>query len=176
MKILMVVANEGFKDEEYQVPHDYFEEMGVSVDAASPNGGEAYGVSGTALSTIPVGMANVQEYFAVAVVGGPGAKSLVGHPELESLLKKAAGQRIVVAAICYSPVVLASAGLLKGKKATVWNTDQKQGPVLLAAGAKFVDLPVVADGLTITANGPQAAGEFAREILRVAECEDCWIK
>jgi protease I len=65
-----------------------------------------------------------------------------------------------VAAICLAPVVLARAGILKGKKATYFNS-----PVsfreMKAGGAVLVDKAVVADSRIVTANGPAAATEFA---------------
>ena len=71
----------------------------------------------------------------------------------------------VVAAICLAPVVLARAGILKGKKATYFNS-----PVsfreMKAGGAVLVDKAVVTDGRIVTANGPAAAAEFADTFIR----------
>jgi protease I len=72
----------------------------------------------------------------------------------------------VVAAICLAPVVLARAGILKGKKATYFNS-----PVsfreMRAGGAVLVDKAVVTDDRIVTANGPAAAAEFAEAFIRV---------
>jgi protease I len=57
---------------------------------------------------------------------------------------------------------LAKAGVLKGKKATVWSSPMDKSPIkiLTQNGAIFENLDVVVDGNIITANGPQAAEEF----------------
>jgi protease I len=75
------------------------------------------------------------------------------------------GSAKVVAAICLAPVVLARAGILKGKKATYFNS-----PVsfreMRAGGAVLVDKAVVTDSRIVTANGPAAAAEFADAFIR----------
>jgi protease I len=64
-------------------------------------------------------------------------------------------------------VILAKAGVLKDKKATVWTSSLDRGPVkiLKENGAEFVNEKVVRDGKIITANGPAAATEFGEKIL-----------
>jgi protease I len=69
----------------------------------------------------------------------------------------------VVAAICLSPVVLARAGILKGKDATVFPSNDAVEE-LKNAGVKYVDKPVVISGKIITARDPKAAEEFAKTI------------
>jgi protease I len=71
----------------------------------------------------------------------------------------------VVAAICLAPVVLARAGILKGKKATFFNSPISLGE-MKAGGAVLVDKAVVTDSRIITANGPAAAKEFAETFIR----------
>lgn len=177
MKILMIIAQKGFRDEEYQIPYDYFIEKEISVDVASEQKGQCIGQLGLFVdSDIALKDVVIQEYFAVVIVGGQGAGTLFGNSDVERILKEAKEQNIVISAICYSPAVLAHAGILKGKKATVWNGDGKQEEILIQGGAEFVDEDVVTDGLVVTANGPSAALKFAEEVVRVCECEDCWIK
>jgi len=70
-----------------------------------------------------------------------------------------------------SPVILAKAGALKGKKATVWSSPLDRSPIkiLEAQGAEFVDEKVVWDGNIITGNGPDAAREFGKTIADALE-------
>ena len=74
-----------------------------------------------------------------------------------------------MAAICIAPEILAKAGVLKEKKATVWSSSIDQGPVefLENEGAEHVEEPVVVDGKIITGNGPEAATEFGQKIVEV---------
>ena len=70
-----------------------------------------------------------------------------------------------MAAICLAPVVLARAGILKGKKATYYESTASFRE-MKAGGAVLVNKPVVADGRIVTANGPAASKEFAAEFIR----------
>ena len=71
----------------------------------------------------------------------------------------------MVAAICLSPVVLARAGLLKGREATVFPTPEALEE-LENGGAIYVKQGVVVSGRVITANGPQSAQDFALAICQ----------
>jgi protease I len=73
----------------------------------------------------------------------------------------------ILAAICISPVILANAGVLKGKKATVWSSPLDKNPIriLKNGGAIYKDALVVVDGKIVTANGPEAAKEFGEALV-----------
>ncbi|MCQ2377380.1 MAG: DJ-1/PfpI family protein, partial [Methanocorpusculum sp.] len=62
------------------------------------------------------------------------------------------------------PVVLAEAGLLAGKKATVFDTPASKR-VLTLDKAEIVDEKVVTDGNIITAKSPYDADAFGRAVL-----------
>ena len=105
-------------------------------------------------------------YDGILIVGGGGAQEhLWGDEILGEMVKYFHMSAKVVAAICLAPVVLARAGILKGKKATYFNT-----PVtfreMRAGGAVLVDKAVVSDNRIVTANGPEAATEFAEAFIR----------
>jgi len=71
--------------------------------------------------------------------------------------------------LCILPVILAKAGVLKGKKATVWSSLMDRVPVRILEenDAIYQEKSVVVDGKIITANGPAAAEEFAKAIVEV---------
>ena len=75
----------------------------------------------------------------------------------------------ILAAICIAPAILAKAGVLEGKNATVWSSVLDKGPIKILEenGANYVEKDVVVDGNIITANGPQAASEFGRKIVEI---------
>jgi len=177
MKILMIIAKQGFQDQEFQKPYDIFQEHNLIVDIASTEKGDCIGKFGLqVVADRSLEDVDIEEYFAVVLIGGPGSVSLVGNPELEKIVQTAKEKNIVIAAICYAPVILAKAEVLKGKKATVWNNDGKQGPILEEAGVDFVDEMVVVDDMLVTANGPAAADAFGHAVVKAVECSDCWIK
>jgi len=164
-KICMVVANKDFRDEELLTPLKYFQDEGFSVDVASNRLEEAEGMLGAKIMPdLIIEEINVDNYKALIVVGGSGAKVLWDLSSLAYKLKEAYQKGKIVAAICISPVALAKAGLLKGRKATVWPGESER---LISSGADYVFKPVVVDGNIVTADGPQSALEFAKTIVKL---------
>ena len=70
----------------------------------------------------------------------------------------------IIAAICIAPVTLANAGILNGKKATVFPSGKND---LIRNGAKYTGDSVTVDGNIITANGPMAAEAFGKKIVEM---------
>jgi protease I len=66
-----------------------------------------------------------------------------------------------VAAICIAPVILAKAGLLTHKKATVFSSEIE---TIEELGAYYTGMDVTVDGNIITAYGPQSTLRFAKRI------------
>jgi len=165
-KIIMVVAQDKFRDEEFEIPYKEFIKNDFKVDIASSRRGKCKGSQGMEIkANKSLEEVNAENYDAVVIVGGQGAKNLVGNKELIKLLKDSGMLNKIIAAICYSPVILARAGLLKNRHATVWNGDNLQKQVFDEEGVIYEEKEVVADGRIITANGPAAAQEFARTII-----------
>jgi protease I len=107
------------------------------------------------------------EYDALVVVGGAGSPlHLWPDVALQKLARDMHEAGKVVAAICLSSVVLARAGVLKDKEATVFETKDSVRE-LEQANAKYVNQDVVDSGTVVTANGPDAAGAFAQRIMKV---------
>ncbi|MBW2995753.1 DJ-1/PfpI family protein [Candidatus Woesearchaeota archaeon] len=165
-KVLLVVAQTDFQPMEYEDTRAELEKAGVSVEVASFEVGEAIGADGSKAEVdVAIKDVNVEDYDAVALIGGSGAgKQLVGNEEVIKLVQDFDNSEKIVAAICVSPLVLAEARLLKDREATVWNGDGLQAEKLSAQGAKYVEKDVVVDSRIITANGPPAAKEFGRTI------------
>lgn len=167
-KILMVIAQQGFRDEELLVPQREFTKNGFLVTVASTGPGEAVGKLGAKVKPdTEVSKVNFLDYDAIVVVGGPGSyEYLWDNKILHRGLADAQVKGKVVSAICISPVVLARAGVLKGIKATVF-PDPDGIKELKKAGATYVARPVVVDGKIVTGDGPGAAEKFAQEIMKL---------
>jgi protease I len=162
-KILMIVAPEGFRDEECFEPKKAFEAKDVKVDIASKNAKEAKGKLGGKIKVnIDIADVEIAGYDAVVFVGGPGASEYFEDETALAIAKEADEQGKVVAAICIAPSILANAGILKGRKATVYLSEEEN---LKSKGANYTGEAVTVDGRIITANGPDAAADFAAEIL-----------
>jgi len=65
---------------------------------------------------------NVKTFDAVVFVGGPGAEEYFHNPVALKIAQEAYKEGKVVGAICIAPRILAEAGILKGKKATVFHS------------------------------------------------------
>jgi len=166
-KILFVIAQNNFRDEEYLVPKEIFEKNNIEVVTASITTGPATGMLGAIVNPdIAVKDGNIADYDAVVIAGGQGAPMLAEHDEVINLVKEAESKGKVIAAICIAPIILAKAGILEGKKATVFSFEDHIN-TLKSNGAEYVDEVVVVDGRIITGNGPDAAEEFGNEIARL---------
>jgi protease I len=171
MRLLLAIAPERFRDEELDTPKRAFEEAGISVDIASTTTGRCTGMLGaTAEAVMTFDGVDPDDYAGVVVVGGAGSQDhLWGDKRLSALVRAFFEQGKVVAAICLAPVVLARAGILAGRQATVYRSpaairEMEKG------GANLLEIPVVADMQIVTANGPGAAAQFADTIITKLEC------
>ncbi|MBW2965667.1 DJ-1/PfpI family protein [Candidatus Woesearchaeota archaeon] len=167
-EILVIVAQKDFQPVEYGDTKAELEKAGYDIDVASIKTDVAVGADNSEVKPdVAVKDADLSKYKAIVLIGGPGAHKLGEYDEVLDLIKEADKQGKVAAAICIAPTILAKAGVLEGRKATVWNGDGKQGDVLTSAGAEFIDESVVQDGKIVTANGPAAAKDFGKKIVEV---------
>lgn len=163
-KILMVVAPKGFKDAECFIPKEIFEKAGASVQIASLNIGRAESEEGKSLEIdFAVDGVRVENFDAVVFVGGPGMAKLTEEPSFIDLASDFFEAGKLVTAICIAPVILAKAGILSGKPATVFESGSSD---LEEAGAEYTGADVTQAEKIITANGPAASEKFAKAIIK----------
>lgn len=161
-EVVMIVASQDFRDEELQKPMSLLEQRGAQVTIACSELGEVIGVKGMKVTPdILLNAVKVEDYDAVIFVGGPGSSEYWDDPEAHSMAKETVAAGKILGAICIAPVTLANAGLLEGKKATVFSSERGR---LEAGGAIYTGADVEVDGKIITANGPGAAKEFGEAI------------
>lgn len=172
-KVLFVLMPENYQDLEFNTPYQMLKTNGCVVDVAGLRPGEAKGALGGSFSPNLL-LSNLSEtdfdkYDAVIIPGGPGSvQYLWGNKKLQDVVKYFNSKCKIVAAICYAVILPVQAGLLKGKKATVFPTDEAKA-ILKDCGADFVDTGcvVLKDDKIITAQGPKFANEFANEIVKI---------
>jgi len=167
-KVAIVVAFVDFKDEECFIPKEILEKAGFKVDVVSNNLGIAHGAAGGELKVdFVIDQFKVDDYQAIIFIGGPGCLKNLDNQFSYQVAQEAVSQNKILAAICISPVILAKAGILEGRKATVWSSTLDKSPVktLQENGAIYQDEKVVVDGNIITANGPAAAQAFGQKII-----------
>ena len=165
-RFVMVVAPEGFRDEELSVPKRVFEDSGATVKIASKGVSEAMGVMG---ASIPVDLdlsdVSTEDFDGIVFVGGGGSKIYFHDDVALSLARSFHDAGKVTSAICIAPSILANAGVLSGKNATVWESEETLD-ALQSGGAEYTGESATIDGNIVTGNGPEAAEEFARLVLK----------
>lgn len=165
-KVLMLIAPSNFRDEEFSEPYNMLTSNGAKVTVASVGTAPAEGMLGmTVTPDIDVSSAKAADYDAVIFVGGSGVDEhgLFNNGEFLRIAKEANESGKAIGAICLAPKILASAGLLQGKKATVYSAGVAY---IKSKGAEHVGQDLVQDGKIITASGPQAATKFGNAIAQ----------
>ena len=166
-KVGLVIASEKFRDEEFKEPRNLLTQAGATVIVASSKLSEATGMLGMKVKpNILLRDLKPQGLSAVLFIGGVGASEYFQDHSAHLLAQKVLEQGGVVGAICIAPVTLARAGLLKGRRATVFESEKEE---LIKAGASYTGNPVETDGRIITGNGPAAAGQFAQAVVNLLE-------
>ncbi len=168
--IVMVIAFRDFRDEEYFIPKEIFLAAGAKVKTASNQKGTAIGADGGEVPVdLVVSEVDPANFDAVVFIGGPGCLKNLDNGVSYNLIKETISQGKILGSICISPVILAKAGVLEGKKATVWTSplDKSAVKILEENGATYQDSSVVVDGKVITASGPTAAEAFGMKVVEV---------
>lgn len=162
-KVLMVIPQTDFQDKEYSTVHDALTQAGCQVVVATRDHAAAIGVSGTSVTPDALmSDVKVSDYKAVVFIGGPGAENLYNLEGARNIAIEAVRENRVLSAICLAPVILARAGVLEGKRATVYCSASRE---LTKNGAEYTGASVEVDGRIITGDGPEASAEFARAVL-----------
>jgi protease I len=99
---------------------------------------------------------------AVVIPGGYAPDLMRRYPAMVQLVREAFERGKVVAAICHAGWMLASADVLRGKKATCFFAIKDD---VINAGADYVDAEVVRDGTLITSRMPTDLPAFCRAII-----------
>jgi len=169
-KILLIIAPKDFRDEELFVTKEVLDGKGYQTEIASLKKEVIKGMLGGEAKpdlTLDEAALRLKDYSAVVFIGGSGAMTYFENDLALEIAKTAHKEGKVVAAICIAPIILANAGILEGKEATVFNG--KYADMLKSKGAKYKNEEVVVDGKVVTANGPNAARKFGETIAKILE-------
>lgn len=164
--VLFLIAPKDFRDEEFSIPYETLKKLGYKITIASYDTLTAIGMLGMKVKPDKrVKDIDTNAFQALVVVGGSGARIFFDDTTIHKIVRHFSKKKIL-AAICISPLTLLRAGVLKGKKATVWK-DEKIIAEFKKQGAKYQALDVVRDGNILTASGPSAAKKFASELVKM---------
>lgn len=163
--IALIIAEQTFRDEEYQIPKDILEKAGFKVLTVSTSLEKAVGKLGMIVKPdILVRDIINRELAALIFIGGGGSSQYFEDSSAHQLARRFYNQGKVVGAICIAPVILANAGILKGKRATVFPDGKTD---LEINGAIYTGNSVEVDGNIITGSGPEAAVDFGNQIIQM---------
>lgn len=165
--ILMVIAPQDYCARQLDVSRGIFEREGANVTVASVRSGKVRSLQGSlAMVRETLSRLDPRDFDALLVLGGPGAEiHLWPNRCLQALLGGASTARKVIGAICSAPVVLARAGILADREATVNNRPEAREELRLAR-AKLETHQVVRAEHVITAGDGEDADVWADEVVR----------
>ena len=162
--VLMIVAPERFRDEELFDTQAELAQAGHQTIVASTRAGLCPGSrGGQVMAELTLDQVHCGDYAAVVFVGGGGSKLLFDNADAQRIAQGMAQDGKVVAAICLAPVILANAGVLAGRQATVAGTE---AATIAAHGAHYTGPGVTVDENIVTANGPKSSRQFGRRIAQ----------
>ncbi|MFA4967108.1 MAG: DJ-1/PfpI family protein [Candidatus Margulisiibacteriota bacterium] len=163
-KAIMVIAPKMFRDEEYLEPKKVLEDAGIEVKTASSKICIASGKLGAAAQVdLLLKDINVSDYDAVLFVGGPGSHDYFDDPDAHRIAKETVAENKILGGICSATGILAKAGVLKGKKSTIF---QGEIELLKEKGGIYTGKGVESDGKIFTADGPMSAKAWGEAILK----------
>lgn len=168
MKKALVPLAVGFEDIEAVSIIDVLRRGGVEVVTASlgdvRNVRSAHGIVMQADALLADVLEN--EYDAIILPGGgEGTQNLLQNAPLLERLRRQKFEERLVCAICAAPTVLEAAAVIDNEDVTCYPSCMPQ------MGRPVQHVPVVADGLIITGQGPGAATLFALVVLAHLEGE-----
>ncbi len=164
-KILMIVAPERFREEELFLTQEELTKSGHKVVVASTKTGICNGSrGGSVIADLLLKDINCDNYDGVVFVGGGGSKIFFNDSDALNIAKKMNNDGKIVSAICLAPVILANAGVLDGKNATVSGQEAK---TIESKGAKYTGPGVTVDGNIVTGNAPKRSKLFGKKICEL---------
>jgi protease I len=107
---------------------------------------------------------NPADYVALVVPGGRAPEYIRNNAHCLKIVQHFFEQQKPVAQLCHAPLVLAAAGVLKGKRTAAYPALE---PDMKAAGAQFVDSDAVIDGQMVSARAWPDHPAWMREFVRI---------
>jgi protease I len=164
-KRVAMLVGPGYEDLEFWVPLMRMQEEGAEVTVVGLKAGETYASkSGGLMATAEVGADDVssRDFDAVLVPGGWAPDKLRRYEAVTSLVRGVYEQGKIVGSICHAGLVLVSAGIVRGMRAT-GSLGIKDD--LVNAGATWVDEPAFREGNVVWGRVVPDIPAYCRELL-----------
>ena len=163
--VLMVIANNWFQDYEFWIPFDIFNDAGLKVTIAAGRKWTCIGIFGSkTIADKELIQIKWWDYDIVVFIWWWWAFTQYLHDENYLRIWKEAKK---MWAICIAPMILSEAWIFVWKNVTWRNQNDVQKKFIQDNGGFWVDKSVVVSWNIVTANGPDAALEFAEKCLEM---------
>lgn len=167
-KRIAILATNGFEEIELTSPKEAMEKEGFEVDIVSPEQGKIKSWNKTDWSKEykidkSLGEVNAKDYHALMLPGGVlNPDKLRTDQKALSFVRDFFEQKKPVGAICHAPWTLISAGVVKGRTMTSYNSMKED---VINAGANWVDKEVVVDEGFVTSRNPDDLPAFNAKLI-----------
>ncbi len=168
-KHVAVLVGPGYEDLEFWVPLMRLEEEGADVTIVGLQSGEEYASKHGCLTATAQASADdvsADEFDGVVVPGGWAPDKLRRYDGILTLVRETYEQGKIVGAICHAGLVLISAGIVEGHRAT-GSTGIKDD--LINAGAEWVDESAFRQGNLVWGRVVADIPNFCRELVAALE-------
>ena len=161
-----ILAADLYEDIELLYPYYRLIEAGHEPAVVGCEAGVTHtGKRGTSIETTASAHdVSAEDFAAVVVPGGYSPDKMRRCRPMVELVERAGDSGRPVAAICHGPWMLASAGLLEGRRATAFHSIRDD---VVHAGAEWVDASAVVDGNVLTSRSPDDLPDFMRALLEM---------
>jgi protease I len=161
---IAILAEDLYEDMELWYPYYRLLEAGADVKIVGSGRAESFKSKHgfPAVPDVSIDQTSAAEFDAVVIPGGYSPDLMRRKPAMVDFVREMDKSGKPVAAICHAGWMLISAGIIKGRRATCFFSIKDD---LVAAGAVYVDEPVVVDGNLITSRRPGDLPKFVPAII-----------
>jgi protease I len=169
-KRVALLIEDDYQEMEAWYPYMRLQEAGAKVTVVGPGHKTTFTskLGYPIEADVSVDKVKASDFDAVVVPGGFAPDHMRLCRPMIDLVRNVHAQGGLAAAICHGGWILASAGVVKGKKVTGYMPIKDD---VEAAGGTWVDAEVVEDGNVITSRTPPDLPAFARAIVNYLDAE-----
>lgn len=164
---LLVIPPSRFKDVELDTVKRFLERKKATVKLACSAKRDSFGMDGArARPDLLLDEIVAKDWDAIVFIGGMGARDYWDLEAAHRIARDAVAANVLVGATSFAPIILARAGLLEGREATVYFSETKQ---ITERGAKYTGAAVALDGRILTCKGPESIEKFALGLMKLVQ-------
>jgi protease I len=169
---VLILATNGFEQDELLVPQRKLKEAGAHVDVVSPEKGKIRGWKlkdwGESVAVDKsLDEVKADEYDAIVLPGGQINPDLLRvNQKALQLIRSFLDSGKIVAAVCHAPWLLVELDAVRGREVTSYHSIKTD---VINAGGKWVDREVVTDQGMITSRNPGDLEAFSAKIIEEIE-------